>query len=110
MKHHLLALFLIALQSAIAEDMQKYLQQTRSLQEEGKYQEALDRHLWFHDHALEHDEAMYGVRLSFALSSWQDLGKKYPPASKALEETRDKKAAVLKEGKGSKEIFHDVMA
>jgi hypothetical protein len=110
MKYHLLTLCLIALHSAIAEDMQKYMQETRSLEGKGKYQEALDRHLWFHDHALEHDEAMYGVRLSFALMAWQELGKKYPPAAKALVDTRDKKAQALREGKGSKETFHDVLA
>jgi len=42
----------------------------KDLAHQGKNEEALERFLWFHDHALEHDPAMHGVRLPYALSSW----------------------------------------
>jgi hypothetical protein len=72
-------------------DMQKYLNDTRVLVKQGKYQEALERHIWFHEHALEYDKAMLGVRTSFALSDWKNLGKVYPPALDSLKKTRDRK-------------------
>lgn len=93
---------------AQTEDMQKYLRDTDDLAEAGKYKEALERHIWFHDHALEHEPAMYGVRLSFALSSWMEIGKKYPEAIEALVEIRNRKMKLLLEGKDSHELFHDV--
>jgi hypothetical protein len=105
-----LAFYLVIFQPLRAEDMQKYLSYTRVLVEKGKYQEALERVLWFHDHALEHDEAMYGVRLSYALNDWLELGKVYPPAATALVATRDQSAKSLREGKGDKALFHDVAA
>jgi len=110
MKSLLAALVLASLSSAYAEDMQKYLSVTQDLVKEGKQDEALERFIWFHEHALEHDQSMYGVRLSFALSYWKSLGESYPPALKALVKTRDDKAKVIQEGKGSTNLFHDVMA
>lgn len=105
----LLLLFTLLTASQIkAEDVQKYLSDTGDLVRTGKHEEALKRHIWFHDHALEHEPAMYGVRLSFALSSWKELGEKYPPAMKALVEVRDRKMKSLLEGRESHELFHDV--
>ena len=96
--------------SAHAEDMQKYLTDTQDLVRQGKHREALDRFLWFHDHALEHEPAMAGVRLSFALSSWKQLGDVYPPALTAMKKTRDDKTALLEDRKGNCILFHDVMS
>ncbi|MGD9873045.1 MAG: hypothetical protein AB7T27_02125 [Kiritimatiellia bacterium] len=96
--------------SAQAEDMQKYLTETQEMVREGKHEEALQRFIWFHDHALEHEPAMYGVRLSFALGYWKALGDVYPPAKLALVETRDRKENILLEGGGSPLLFHDVVA
>jgi tetratricopeptide (TPR) repeat protein len=75
---------------------------------EGRYEEALREYEWFHDHALEHRQSLYGVRLSFALGYWMDLAKDYPEAQKKLEEIRDRKTAILASGGGNRELFHDV--
>ncbi len=91
-------------------DMQKYLQDTKALVRQEKYEEALDRCLWFHEHALEHDPAMYGVRLSFALNDWMELGKVYPPAKKAMIEIRDGTTKEVTESGGTVSQFHDAMA
>jgi hypothetical protein len=106
---HLIKLIVVILVSSLqGEDMQKYLQETVRIAKEGNYEEALERHVWFHDHALEHQPSMMGVRLSFALSYWTDLGNKYPPALEKLKEIRDAKEGLIKQGKGSFELFHDV--
>jgi len=91
-------------------DMQQYLSVTQDLVSEGKHQKALDRFIWFHKNALEHDPAMYGVRLSFALRYWKDLGEVYPPALEALVKIRDEKEKQLQLGKGDKYLFHDVIS
>jgi hypothetical protein len=91
-----------------AEDMHKYLSDTEEMVQQGKYQEALDRFIWFHDHSLEHEPSMYGVRLSFALSSWKELSDVYPPAKKAMEDIRDQKTQMLENGKGDATLFDDV--
>lgn len=75
---------------------------------EGRYEEALREYVWFHDHALDHEQSLYGVRLSFALSYWMDLAKEYPEARKKLEDIRDRKTATLAAGGGDRALFHDV--
>jgi len=86
------------------------LDEARQLAERGNYAEALQKHIWFHDHALESNPGMYGVRLSFALSAWVELGEKYPKALEALKEIRDKKTARLDGGEANRDLFHDVVA
>jgi hypothetical protein len=93
-----------------AKDMQKYLRDTQALVRQGKHKEALERFLWFHDHALEHQASMYGVQLSFALSYWKKLGAAYPQALTAMQEVRDKKTDLFAQKRGTREIFHDVVA
>ena len=91
-----------------ADDMQKHMEKTDDLINMGEYKEALERTIWFHNHALEHQRSMYGVRLSFALSRWYEFGKKYPPALLALKNIRDKKTDILMSGTGTHQLFHDV--
>jgi len=74
-----------------------------------RYADALAKHIWFHDHALDYDPSMYGVRLSFALSYWKDLGEAYPPALKRMIAIRDNKMDLLATGKGNRNLFHDVV-
>ncbi|MBC7399542.1 MAG: hypothetical protein H7289_06330 [Mucilaginibacter sp.] len=93
-----------------AQDMQKYERDTRDLVKAGKYKEALERDIWFHNHALEYDKAMVGVRLSFALSDWKTLGDKYPPALAALKKMRDDKTKIVTANGGPPNIFQDVVA
>lgn len=77
---------------------------------QGRYADALQAHVWFHDHALEHEPCLYGVRLSFALADWVELGSVYPEALRSLERIRDSKTSALIAGSRSRDCFHDVMA
>ncbi len=92
MKAWLATVVLVAASSAMAEDMQQYLNETQQMVRHGKYEQALERFQWFHEHAIEHDPGMSEIRLSFALSYWKSLGDAYPPARAALVETRDRTA------------------
>lgn len=86
------------------------LDTANQLAEEGKFPEALAKHIWFHDHALEIDRSYYGVRLSYALGYWIKLGEKYPPALVALLQIRDSKTSRLSSGETNRPLFNDVVA
>lgn len=69
---------------------------------DGRYEEALREHIWFHDHALAKQPSLYGVRLSYALADWVDFGKVYPPALAALQAVRDAKTVKLQNVDGDR--------
>jgi hypothetical protein len=89
---------------------QTVLDQARSLAAQARYDAALEKYLWFYQHALEHNEHFAGVRLSFVISEWVELGEKYPPARDALLAVRDETTAALVSGKGSFQMFTEVVA
>ncbi|MCU7827918.1 MAG: hypothetical protein KZQ85_02520 [Candidatus Thiodiazotropha sp. (ex Myrtea sp. 'scaly one' KF741663)] len=108
MKIFSILIFLIISSALHAKDMREYMRETADLIEMNEYEEALERTIWFHNHALEHRPGLYGVRLSFELSRWHEFGKKYPPALAALKDIRDKKTNIIKSGEGTRNLFHDV--
>src|SRR5688500_2847422 len=86
----------------------KYTNEIDTLFVAGMYNEALTRHIWFHNHILEYDSAWAGVRLSFALHDWKKLSNKYKPAKDSLNKIRDiKTERIIQEG-SSKEDFAEV--
>src|SRR3954462_5851261 len=90
------------------DDAQRALDDAKRLTDQGDYEGALAKHVWFHDNALKVRPSYYGVRLSFALSDWIKLGKKYPKALEKLKSIRDEKTAKLLAGDSNRELFHDV--
>jgi hypothetical protein len=91
-------------------DLKNIRQEAKDLMAKGSYEDALQRHLWYFKHALEYDNNERGVRLSFALSDWIELGRRYPKARQALVEIRDGATRELVEGRGSARLFGDVTA
>jgi hypothetical protein len=89
-------------------NLDKLRQEANDFTAKGNYEDALQRHLWYHNHALEYDAAERGVRLSFWLSSWVELGRRYPKARQALLEVRALKTRELAEGRGYSDLFQDV--
>lgn len=77
---------------------------------EGRFEDALREYQWFHDEALGIEPAYCGVRLSFALAYWVELGERYPPALEALRSVRDRKTDRILAGEGTPQLFHDVEA
>ncbi len=92
------------------EDPRSVLKQARELAAEGQYEEALEKHVWFHERAVEIQPSLSGVRLSFALGDWLRLGESYPPALEALRSIRDEKTARIEGGEGGFDLFQDVAA
>ena len=69
-------------------DPRKILDEADADRSAGRYEEALAKHLWFHENALKYRPSLSGVRVSFALGDWYKLAKVYPPAMKELEALR----------------------
>lgn len=69
-----------------------------------RYEDALAKLLWFHESALKYDDGQRGVRLSFALSEWYDLGADYAPALAKFEEVRAAARNSALEGTHAKHI------
>lgn len=87
----------------------KSLQLAREHRKAGRYPEALEEYHWFFDNALEHRPSYYGVRLSYCLAEWHDVGKKYRPALDRLELVgRESLERFLSSGDDEK--FHDFQA
>ena len=84
------------------------LRQARQLVKSQQYAAALEKYIWFHDHALDSDRALAGVRLSYAILEWVELGEVYPPARSALESVRDTKTESLRKNTNQVTLFHDV--
>lgn len=91
-------------------EAQQRLDAAQTATREGRYAEALAQFLWFHHHALVEMPSMYGVRRSFALSSWKELANVYPDAMRALENERAQAAKALLHGEADIEAFRDVVA
>jgi len=85
----------------------KDLENIRQLAKSGQYQQALEKHIWFHEESKS-SPSMGGVRLSYAISTWIELGESYPPALDALINLRDENKEILLSGKGNFTNFHDL--
>lgn len=88
-------------------DPDKVFDEALQAHRDGKYEEALRKHIWFHQYALDFQPSLYGVRLSYALSDWRCLATKYPDALAALEYFAEKAEDEIKDGGDVYSIFHD---
>jgi hypothetical protein len=86
------------------------LKDARAFARASEFEKALERHEWYHANALNVEPSQYGVRLSFALSYWKQLGDKYPPALASLTALRDQGTQAALDGKAAPELFHDVIS
>ncbi len=91
-------------------DPGKVLAEARDMAGKGEYEGALQRHIWYHNHALDYGAGQSGVRLSFALSYWTELGRKFPKAMQALTEIRDRDKRELADDKGDFALFQELAA
>jgi serine/threonine protein kinase len=89
-------------------DPNKVRDEANELRAKGEYQAALDRYLWYWNHALEYEPGLSAVRLSFLLSDWVELGRRYPKAKQALLDTRARDTQLLLAGGGDFDVFMEL--
>jgi tetratricopeptide (TPR) repeat protein len=88
----------------------KILEEAEADAKAGNYANALAKHIWFYENALNYNSGLYGVRLSFALSDWVELGKAYPPALEKLKALRDEAEKNVRVDKKVRDSFVDFAA
>ena len=71
-----------------------------------RYEDALAKHLWYHENAEKFDKGQSGVRRSFALSDWYDLAADYPPALAKFEEVRETARKTVLGAKHPKHVWN----
>jgi len=91
-------------------DPQTILNEAKADAQAKRYEIALAKQVWFHEKALSLNQAMTGVRLSFALANWESLGRMYPPALVKLQEIRDGLEERAKKGEDLMSGFADLAA
>ncbi len=89
---------------------QAILQEAQADARAKRYKVALAKHVWFHENAIKITPGMAGVRLSFALTYWKNLGKDYPPALKTLRLIRDELETKANAGDDLGNGFQDLAA
>ena len=109
-------LFLLASYPAMAwtppekPDPHQILSEARDDRRAGRFEDALRKHLWFQRESLKYEPALVGVRGSFAMADWAQLGRKYAPAMQALLRERSERAADVAAGRDVLASFGDVAA
>ena len=88
-------------------DIQKIRGEVKTLMDQTLYEEALQRQIWYFNHALEYGESN-PVRLSFGIMNWGELGRRYPKAKQALTEIRDRDVRQFSAGDGYSELFLEI--
>ncbi len=97
-------------QSYTSADVERALNDAEQFARDGKYAQALERHIWYHKNALKYDQAQTGVRLSFALADWVQLGAQYPPALHELRVIRNETQATWRKNPTDTSAFDDVVS
>ena len=87
-------------------DLHKILGEIPTLMAQTHYEAALQRQIWYFNHALEYGENNLN-RLS-CLESWGELGRRYPKARQALREIRDRDAREFSVGRGYADLFNEL--
>lgn len=90
-------------------DLQKIRDEIKRCLSRGDYESALQRQLWYFNHAREFGEPE-PVRLSFGIMDWAELGRRYPKAKAALLEIRNQDTAKFTAGHGYADLFLEVLS
>lgn len=85
------------------------LDEAKADAKEGRYDDALAKHVWYFQNALSFDKALYGVRLSFALNEWWNLALEYPPAMNAMHAMRDATEDEIRNSKPAEKVSFEIM-
>jgi len=91
-------------------DPAEVLAEAERLKDAGDFESALQRHLWIHHESLGVCPAFRGVRLSFALMYWRELGEVFPPALVAMRRVRDENLAAIQSGDSVGQNYLDALA
>jgi len=87
-------------------DPGEVLSEARDAYAKKNYSLALEKYQWFYQNAIEIQESYYGVRLSYCLDEWAQLGDEYPEAKGALTKLKTTTLSEFKKT-NSRRLFHE---
>lgn len=87
-------------------DPGEVLEEARKAFKDKDFAVALDKYKWFYENSIEIDRSYYGVRLSYCLGEWAELGSEYPIAKEALLQLKEDTLLGFKNAL-SCEMFHE---
>lgn len=87
----------------------KALEEARGFFKKKEFEKALVQYEYFFDHAIEEEESLYGVRLSYCLDEWARLGATYSPALERLQYKAEEARDLLLRNRNA-ERFHDYIS
>jgi hypothetical protein len=91
-------------------DPQAILGEARIDRVQGRFDDALAKHVWVHTQGARVRPAFVGVRNTFALAEWVRHGDKHPPALAKLQALRDKAQEDVRADRGRYDAFLDFAA
>ena len=107
----LLLLGAASVSAADSTELQAALTAAQQLAKDGKFAEALDKHVWYHENSRNTcNTSQIGVRLSFAMADWKKLADQFPPAKEKLFQLRDKAEQAVLAGHGGFTEFTEIAA
>jgi tRNA A-37 threonylcarbamoyl transferase component Bud32 len=91
-------------------DLRKILDEAKPLMEQGQYDAALQRYIWYYNHVLELGDTYQRShrRYSGLYHDWAELGRRYPKAREALVELGDHDTQEFSAGHGYFELFNEI--
>lgn len=78
--------------------------------QEGQYELASQKYVWYHENALKYRPSLLGVRVSFALIGWRRLANQYPPALREMRRARDRAEEWVRSNKDDSSAFQKIAA
>ncbi|SJL84203.1 hypothetical protein [Vibrio palustris] len=88
------------------QDPGEMLGNARKAFKEKRYVESLENYKLFYDNAIEIDRSYYGVRLSYCLGEWAELGTQYPDALTELIKLKESTLSDFEKNQ-SRQSFHE---
>jgi hypothetical protein len=90
---------------------QSILAGARADRQAGRYEDALAKHVWFHENAVKIDAELSSVRRTSALGDWRLLNFRYEAGARKLREVRDAAAGKVMKGDAESRLsYFDVAA
>jgi hypothetical protein len=96
--------------SSTTVDLNDKLDAARADRLAGRYEEALEKYVWYYENALKHKPSRIGIRRTSAFFDWRRLADAYPPALEKLKEVRDIARESVKYGSGGYYAFSNFRA
>lgn len=107
MRTVLLTMFFVVSMAGQEIDPGDVLDEARSLRGLGQHEAALEKYIWFFENSVQIERSYFGVKHSYCLEEWWDLGREFGKAKEAYLEMLADRHERLLEGVYSWDLFYE---